>query len=181
MFPPFWVQVKYRATQLRDLLTRLGPTFIKAGQVGPAAALRPACCSAGLQAAPALHRPLLAAKRMHPLGELCGSRRARVPAAIQCPAPTPSPPPLLQVLANRPDIVREDYMNELCVLQDDVPPFPDEQVRVCVKVWAAACAGLPPCLGWHRALGREGHWHPLPLPLMTKRHRRCCTLGACGR
>lgn len=57
------VQVKKRATQLRDLLTRLGPTFIKAGQV----------------------------------------------------------------LANRPDIMREDYMNELCVLQDDVPPFPDEQ------------------------------------------------------
>lgn len=30
-----------------------------------------------------------------------------------------------QVLASRPDIVREDYMNELCVLQDDVPSFPD--------------------------------------------------------
>ena len=60
-------QVKKRATQLRDLLTRLGPTFIKAGQV----------------------------------------------------------------LANRPDIVREDYMNELCVLQDDVPPFSDDQVGCC--------------------------------------------------
>ena len=33
-----------------------------------------------------------------------------------------------QVLASRPDIVREDYMNELCTLQDDVPPFPDLQV-----------------------------------------------------
>lgn len=32
------------------------------------------------------------------------------------------------MLANRPDIVREDYMNELCVLQDDVPPFSDDQV-----------------------------------------------------
>jgi len=53
--------VKLRATQLRDMLARLGPTFIKAGQV----------------------------------------------------------------LANRPDIVREDYMNELCILQDDVPPFSD--------------------------------------------------------
>eukprot|EP01024_Parvocaulis_polyphysoides_P056097 TRINITY_DN5847_c2_g1_i2.p1 TRINITY_DN5847_c2_g1~~TRINITY_DN5847_c2_g1_i2.p1 ORF type:complete len:630 (-),score=81.06 TRINITY_DN5847_c2_g1_i2:444-2333(-) len=51
-----------RAAQLRQLLTDLGPSFIKAGQV----------------------------------------------------------------LANRPDIVREDYMNELCTLQDDVPPFPDE-------------------------------------------------------
>ncbi|OAY79548.1 putative aarF domain-containing protein kinase, chloroplastic [Ananas comosus] len=30
-----------------------------------------------------------------------------------------------QVLANRPDIIREDYMNELCILQDDVPPFPN--------------------------------------------------------
>jgi hypothetical protein len=45
--------VQRRAVQLRDSLTRLGPTFIKAGQV----------------------------------------------------------------LANRPDIMREDYMNELCVLQ----------------------------------------------------------------
>ncbi|CAM6086368.1 unnamed protein product [Calypogeia fissa] len=32
-----------------------------------------------------------------------------------------------QVLANRPDIVREDYMNELCTLQDDVPAFPSEE------------------------------------------------------
>ena len=54
-------RVRLRAQQLRDMLTKLGPSFIKAGQV----------------------------------------------------------------LANRPDIVREDYMNELCVLQDDVPPFPD--------------------------------------------------------
>lgn len=61
--------VKYRATQLRDLLTRLGPTFIKAGQV----------------------------------------------------------------LANRPDILRQDYMNELCVLQDDVPQFPDEQAFATIE------------------------------------------------
>ena len=32
-----------------------------------------------------------------------------------------------QVLSNRPDIIREDYMNELCVLQDDVPAFPDDE------------------------------------------------------
>ncbi|KAF3321686.1 aarF domain-containing protein kinase [Carex littledalei] len=31
-----------------------------------------------------------------------------------------------QVLANRPDIIREDYMNELCILQDDVPSFPSK-------------------------------------------------------
>ncbi len=35
-----------------------------------------------------------------------------------------------QVLASRPDIVREDYMNELCTLQDDVPSFPDKEVSV---------------------------------------------------
>lgn len=35
-----------------------------------------------------------------------------------------------QVLASRPDIVREDYMNELCTLQDDVPSFSDELVRI---------------------------------------------------
>ena len=35
-----------------------------------------------------------------------------------------------QVLASRPDIVREDYMNELCTLQDDVPSFPDKEVGV---------------------------------------------------
>ena len=34
-----------------------------------------------------------------------------------------------QVLASRPDIVREDYMNELCTLQDDVPSFPDQLAR----------------------------------------------------
>lgn len=33
---------------------------------------------------------------------------------------------MLQVLANRPDIIREDYMNELCILQDDVPSFPNQ-------------------------------------------------------
>lgn len=41
-----------------------------------------------------------------------------------------------QVLANRPDIVREDYMNELCILQDNVPAFPD-------KVTAQTHVGAP--------------------------------------
>ena len=31
------------------------------------------------------------------------------------------------MLANRPDIIRQDYMDELCVLQDDVPSFPDDE------------------------------------------------------
>jgi len=56
-------QVRVRAAQLREMLTGLGPSFIKAGQV----------------------------------------------------------------LANRPDIMRQDFMEELCVLQDDVPAFPDAE------------------------------------------------------
>eukprot|EP00210_Caulerpa_lentillifera_P009746 g9295.t1 len=62
-------QVVSRAAQLRELLIRLGPSFIKAGQV----------------------------------------------------------------LANRPDILREDFMNELCILQDDVPPFSDEQAMQIIE------------------------------------------------
>ena len=54
-----------------------------------------------------------------------------------------------QVLASRPDIVREDYMNELCTLQDDVPSFSDQQVcsLPCTKMHQdqAACI-LPTCL-----------------------------------
>ena len=38
-----------------------------------------------------------------------------------------------QVLASRPDIVREDYMNELCTLQDDVPPFPDDEAFAIIE------------------------------------------------
>lgn len=55
--------VRERASQAREVLIRLGPTFIKAGQV----------------------------------------------------------------LANRPDIIRMDYMQELTLLQDRVPPFPNDQ------------------------------------------------------
>ncbi|KAM5565349.1 protein ACTIVITY OF BC1 COMPLEX KINASE 1, chloroplastic [Rosa sericea] len=33
---------------------------------------------------------------------------------------------LLSSKLARPDIIREDYMNELCILQDDVPPFPNQ-------------------------------------------------------
>ncbi|KAK4338107.1 hypothetical protein RND71_042594 [Anisodus tanguticus] len=38
-------------------------------------------------------------------------------------------PESAEVLANRPDIIREDYMNELCILQDDVPAFPNQEAR----------------------------------------------------
>ncbi|CAI5495187.1 unnamed protein product [Closterium sp. Naga37s-1] len=38
-----------------------------------------------------------------------------------------------QVLANRPDIIREDYMNELCILQDDVPAFPTQEAFAIIE------------------------------------------------
>ena len=34
------------------------------------------------------------------------------------------------MLASRPDIVRADYMEELCTLQDDVPSFADDIVSL---------------------------------------------------
>lgn len=47
-----------------------------------------------------------------------------------------------QVLASRPDIVREDYMNELCTLQDDVPSFPDDLVRFSCYFCPCTCVHL---------------------------------------
>jgi predicted unusual protein kinase regulating ubiquinone biosynthesis (AarF/ABC1/UbiB family) len=38
-----------------------------------------------------------------------------------------------QVLANRPDIVRADYMEQLTKLQDDVPPFPNDQAFAIIE------------------------------------------------
>ncbi len=70
--------VRLRASQLRDMLTVLGPSFIKAGQV----------------------------------------------------------------LANRPDIVREDYMNELCVLQVSERSFQGRSGRSGGQViWGAGDLG----------------------------------------
>ena len=71
-----------------------------------------------------------------------------------------------QVLASRPDIVRADYMEELCTLQDDVPSFPDDIVSpsspqpchgalspetvshscVCTPTWCGAGSRLAHCL-----------------------------------
>ena len=50
-----------------------------------------------------------------------------------------------QVLASRPDILREDYMEELCVLQDDVPSFPDDLVRVPAFFCSLLCPSCAPC------------------------------------
>ena len=176
--------------QLRDLLTRLGPTFIKAGQVRCAccamqrcAVLGCACCAAcaAPRAAPTVHT-CCAMLRCTCLPHMlfCCSQNPAVcsPASAGYTAPhriacacTAQPlthcalPPIpVQVLANRPDIVREDYMNELCVLQDDVPPFPDEQASAwCSSVVLKLGAGGHPHsivagLGW-------AAWAASPLPL----------------
>lgn len=157
------VRVKYRATQLRDLLTRLGPTFIKAGQV---------CAGVGVGAAGAGQpgrqrglRPPSAAVDGCAHG-VCPAQQHRAcpPAHLSTPRARlhSVPTRCTQVLANRPDIVREDYMNELCVLQDDVPSFPDEEARTRLAIsdwvwaWVWARVGVcvaparPPCwpAGW---------------------------------
>lgn len=67
-------RVKLRANQLRQMLVRLGPSFIKAGQV----------------------------------------------------------------LANRPDVVRADYMQELTILQDDVPAFPNAEAFQIIETQLGA-------------------------------------------
>ncbi|CAI7867661.1 unnamed protein product [Closterium sp. NIES-54] len=120
--------VPTRAAQLRRLLCRLGPSFIKSGQV-------------------LANRPDII--REDYMNELC-ILQDDVPAfptqlrRLLCRL-GPSFIKSGQVLANRPDIIREDYMNELCILQDDVPAFPTQvrqpslrrpQVKRCCK---AAC------------------------------------------
>lgn len=75
-----------------------------------------------------------------------------------------------QVLASRPDIVREDYMNELCVLQDDVPSFPDVLVRVSLT----GAVAFMPCLRYaamqqvleHASV--NSYCHPVGTPLLAR-------------
>jgi len=91
--------VPYRARQLRNLLCDLGPSFIKAGQV--------ISFSLGDKGYISLYNSDHWSYLSYTIFvTFFGS--------------------VLQVLANRPDIIREDYMNELCILQDDVPPVPNQ-------------------------------------------------------
>ncbi|CAI5475372.1 unnamed protein product [Closterium sp. Yama58-4] len=122
--------VPTRAAQLRRLLCRLGPSFIKSGQV-------------------LANRPDII--REDYMNELCILQDdvPAFPTQVSLPAPTqftqvagescllcrlgPSFIKLGQVLANRPDIIREDYMNELCILQDDVPAFPTQEAFAIIE------------------------------------------------
>jgi hypothetical protein len=103
--------VAYRAQQLRNLLCDLGPSFIKAGQVTPSLVASVSFCAWK--------------------GVIFGSIRSEFPGFVIDFFAFSN----LQVLANRPDIIRQDYMNELCILQDDVPAFPN---KVCH--WMASYA-----------------------------------------
>ena len=111
------VRVKYRATQLRDLLTRLGPTFIKAGQArgawGHGAGSQRGRAAAGCRELGPRRGEGRGRRRWAPVPwrRLQASRGGAAAALTPLPPP-PWPPPRPQVLANRPDIVREDYMNE---------------------------------------------------------------------
>ena len=65
-----------------------------------------------------------------------------------------------QVLASRPDIVRADYMEELCTLQDDVPSFPDKIVSLfSACLWIEAHDA--------RAGGASSKAAKLPWPALT--------------
>jgi aarF domain-containing kinase len=92
--------VAYRAQQLRNLLCDLGPSFIKAGQVLQICGHGVFFCLKGI---------------------IVGLIRSDLVIDLFAFSN-------IQVLANRPDIIRQDYMNELCILQDDVPAFPN---KVC--------------------------------------------------
>ncbi|KAG2557125.1 hypothetical protein PVAP13_8NG177900 [Panicum virgatum] len=91
--------VPYRARQLRNLLCDLGPSFIKAGQV--------ISFSLG-------DKGYISLYNLDHWSYLSYTIFVTFFGSV------------LQVLANRPDIIREDYMNELCILQDDVPPVPNQ-------------------------------------------------------
>jgi hypothetical protein len=49
-----------------------------------------------------------------------------------------------QVLANRPDVLRADYMTELCILQDNVPAFPSPKAFEIMEVKFARARLCPP-------------------------------------
>ena len=73
------------------------------------------------------------------------------------------------MLASRPDIVREDYMNELCTLQDDVPSFPDTEVSChCLLLERAGACHLPWLAATASGQGGENICHlPRLQPALT--------------
>ncbi|KAK2993989.1 hypothetical protein RJ640_005861 [Escallonia rubra] len=125
--------VPFRARQLRNLLCDLGPSFIKAGQncgdedgkercdnylhMQPISLELERCQLNNIfEALPAMRKLTTTSDRDDGIKALRRNYHTTSPVCAT----------LQLVLANRPDIIREDYMNELCILQDDVPPFPNQ-------------------------------------------------------
>lgn len=117
--------VQERASEFRDLLTDLGPAFIKVrgifgalfASVNPTSIASFSLVSHSLSLSLFLFCP--------PVVHNCYASMHFLTQILMVQAG--------QVLANRPDIVRADFMEELTKLQDDVPPFPNEEALDVVE------------------------------------------------
>ncbi len=71
------------------------------------------------------------------LGKLLGSRKHDLPRGERLRLALESLGPCFvkfgQVLSTRPDLIPPDIANELSLLQDRVPPFPTEQVKIVLE------------------------------------------------
>lgn len=111
-----------RADKLRHLLTELGPAFVKIGQ---AVSSRWGCCGCGEagEREGALHD-----QASVPVS-CCRMRPAVSAVALlmltSCTAGCPSP-----AHRARPDVAPPEYLRELEKLQDQIPPFCNDQVRL---------------------------------------------------
>ena len=106
---------------IRDGLFRLGPTFVKLGQVSQTTALaRPP---------PALYPPFghPSATRRPPILHRYARRLTRCAVRVP-PCGTASLPPCLpmQVVSTREDLLEKEYIDVLKDLQDNVPGFGGE-------------------------------------------------------
>lgn len=96
-----------QAAQLREILTRLGPAFVKIGQVSSNE------ISAGFE----------------PLKEFSSHVRQQNPnCRTKCIYHA-----LLQAVSSRPDVAPPSYTMELEKLQDQIPPFPTEEAIAVMR------------------------------------------------
>lgn len=93
------------------------------------------------------------------------------------------------MLANRPDIIRQDYMDELCVLQDDVPSFPDDEAfeiieknlgRPMEQVLSAISERPIAAASLGQVSPRQPRHCPPPPPLLPTPHQPLCRACVCA-